>query len=135
MIRLVLCFILTLCLTCIGTEKYRGFTRRNGKTIRAKLVSFDSESGKITLEQENGRRAVVIPSVFGEHDQEYIQEWITDFQFADIQNYSISATKNTSPFSSNRPRSGGPFSGFYEVSYTINITNKSGVDFGNVRIE
>lgn len=132
MIRITSYLIITLCLCLpgLGNEEYRVFTDRHGKTTRAKLVSFDYESGTITLEQDNRLQTSILPTAFSERDQAYIDAWIKNARlaFADLENYSISAKKQT--------RKNAPSSCiFNEVSFRVNMTNKSGIDFGNIRVE
>lgn len=130
MVRSTGCIILTfyLCITCMGDGEFWNFTCEDGKTMTAKPVFLDAESGKITLEQENGKQSVVLSSSFIERDQKHLEAWIRELRqaFADPANYSITVEKVT--------QKNSPHSRTYnEVRYRIKIINKSGVDFGSIR--
>ena len=76
--------------TSFGGEEYRDFTDQQGRTIKAKLVSFDSKSGKVTIERDNQREATVPQSIFSNEDQNYINRWVKNFLLSDKKSCSYS---------------------------------------------
>lgn len=71
--RLILCL-------CAGSlislgETYHSFTDKEGRSIQAKIIKFDSQSMRVTLERENRKVATVPLDIFSEADQEYIRSW------------------------------------------------------------
>lgn len=53
------------------------FSLPDGRSLEARIVSYDAKSGQVTLEREDGNRFKVSPSGFVESDQRYIKEWVT----------------------------------------------------------
>ena len=77
MTRLLTCIVvLTLVLiTDASASEYHTFTNQDGKTIVARIVEYDSDSGKVRLELKNRKTAWVDTSTLSEEDQTYINQW------------------------------------------------------------
>ena len=128
-----------LCLTAFGDEGYRSFTDQQGRIIKAKLISFDSKSGKVTIERDNRHKATVPPNIFSSGDQAYIKQWMKVFLLSDKSNFVIGIDENEGELSDfkNIDPNGTPkkrLTRIQEHSYVIDINNKADVDFGKVRL-
>jgi len=53
------------------------FTLKDGRTLKAEIVSYNAKLKKVELKREDGKRIPVNPSVFAEEDQKYIMAWAT----------------------------------------------------------
>ncbi len=71
-IGLLACLVV---LTVFGGE-YREFTDAEGHSVKAKILEFNSSTGQLYLEREDGKRGWVNPGIFSEKDLPYIKEWI-----------------------------------------------------------
>ena len=56
-----------------GEATYRRFTNREGRTLRARIVSVDGD--RVTVERRSGRRSTYRIAVFSAADQAYIREF------------------------------------------------------------
>ncbi len=56
-------------------DGYRTFTAGDGRTLEAKLISYDSNSGKTTIERKDRKRITVAATAFSEKDQRHIAKW------------------------------------------------------------
>ena len=134
--------IALLSLTSLG-EEYRTFTDQQGRIIKAKLISFDSKSGKITIERNNRKKATVSPTIFSNEDQTYINQWAKASLLNDKRNIKFSIAENIGDLSEYEKftvtaANGGVdpfFTRFYESSFMVEIENKSQVDFEKVQLE
>jgi hypothetical protein len=78
-----------------AAEGYRTFTDAEGRTVDAKILSFDAARGRLEIEREDGKRVRVEPGLFSEADQEYIKEWIlADLALSDT-NLRVSIKKDS----------------------------------------
>ncbi len=58
-----------------GQAKLHEFTLKDGRTLKAEIVSYNARLGNVELKREDGKRIPVKPTVFSEADQKYIKEW------------------------------------------------------------
>jgi hypothetical protein len=128
-----------LSLSSIG-EEYRIFTDQQGRTIKAKIVSFDSKTGKITIERDNRRKATVSPSAFCEEDQEYITQWAKGVLLKDKSAVSFSISTIPGKYSEyelhgNKTHVSRRYTRFRESVFNVEIKNKSNTDFGTIVLE
>jgi len=56
--------------------EFHTFTSKDGKTVKAKIISVNAIETKIELERENGRKTWVSRNIFSIEDQTYIDAWI-----------------------------------------------------------
>jgi hypothetical protein len=54
---------------------YHVFQDDQGRTLNAKILQFNKQSGKVKLFLENGTSRTVSPSVFSAYDQDYNRRW------------------------------------------------------------
>lgn len=121
-----------MCWSCFSAEDYRLFTDKEGRTVEAKVVKFDSRSGKVTLEKRNHRKVAVQASLFSETDQTYIKEWLSVRDFLSSSKFRISVVKKKGkmPTGSSQVKIAKSPS-HYEVS----LIPSSGTSFGALQIE
>jgi hypothetical protein len=129
-----------LCLSALSDDMYRDFTDTQGRKIQAKLVSFDSKSGKVTIERNNHRKVTVSPTIFDDSDQAYIQQWVKGFLLSNKTNFSIKIDEEESKLSEFEKvvKNGsmrGDYTRFSTTQLTVNIKNKTDYDFGLTRLE
>jgi len=58
-----------------GAGEYRNFMSADGKTIRGKVVAFDENLNRVTIERDNKKQATVPITVFSAEDQDYLRHW------------------------------------------------------------
>tara|TARA_A100001015_G_scaffold18254_1_gene21173 strand:+ start:3309 stop:4082 length:774 start_codon:yes stop_codon:yes gene_type:complete len=127
-----------LCLPSYCDEEYRSFSDQQGRTIKAKLLFFDPIKNKLIIERDNRRRATVSPSVFSVEDQNYIHKWTKAYLLKDKRNVTYSIDENVGDVIHHRgveEQNLSKFTRYRNHSFTIEIKNKSNVDFGNIRLE
>jgi hypothetical protein len=56
-------------------DTYRDFTDTQGRTIRGRVLAYDTARGEVSFERENGRTAKVPVTIFSEADRQYIEKW------------------------------------------------------------
>ncbi len=66
---------LMMCLVSVGSVygEYHAFTLKDGRTLKAEIVSFNS--GKVSLKRSDGKTIPVPANVFIEADVAYIKKW------------------------------------------------------------
>lgn len=57
------------------SAEYRAFKNQVGKTIHARILQYDAESGRVQLELKNRKKAWIEISTLADEDQEYIKQW------------------------------------------------------------
>jgi len=74
----LIALILMVCisLSAYSEETYRDFMDTQGRTVRAKILSFDGHSKKLKIQRDNGKVVSVPASIFSTEDQVYIQSWL-----------------------------------------------------------
>ncbi|MDZ8117818.1 hypothetical protein [Pontiella agarivorans] len=142
----MLFFFILCCITSFGDDEYRSFTDLQGRTIKAKLVSFDSKNGKVTIERDNRKRATVSPGIFSVEDQEYIGSWIKIFLLKDGRSLKIDIDSSEKESNRSNPKDIERKMKNYTykarlytekklVTHTLTLENKGATDFGNIGVD
>jgi len=83
--------ILFRCLACVADDDgYHTFTNTEGKSIRAKIVEFDSSKKRLRIKRENGKVLWAPLNVFSEKDRNYILEWVAATRILSERNLALS---------------------------------------------
>jgi len=64
-----------ICSSIWAATEYRTFVGTDGKVLRGRILSYNRNSRKVTIEREDKRSFQVPITVFSEEDQAYIQKW------------------------------------------------------------
>ncbi len=150
--------ILLLTLATQADDAYRTFTAQDGRTLKARILSYDSASDKVEIQREDKKKLTVSSSAFSETDQTYIKKWHVSRIFSsetklklEIERIEVSSTKKEhdvdftdemSGEGGGRRGGGGP-SGPTTVAidkktqykYQLALVNKSDVDLNNITME
>ena len=78
-----------LCLSAQATDEFHMFTDTQGRTIELKLLEFDSQHGKISVERQDGHRLTVSISNFCKADHDFIQQWFIANKLLSEENLKI----------------------------------------------
>ncbi|VGO14214.1 hypothetical protein PDESU_02773 [Pontiella desulfatans] len=138
-------------------DDYRTFTSTDGRTLEAKIIRFDSATGKVMIERKDRKRITVAATAFSEQDQTYIENWNVADAFMspskfklEIQREEVGSTKKEhevdvgDEFSGGGGRRGGggdtgviivATDKITKYKYILSMENKSGVPLKNVIME
>ena len=78
-----------LCLGSQAMDEFHMFTDTQGRTIELKLIKFDSEHGRISVERQDGHRLTVSISNFCEADHDYVRQWFIANELLSEDNLKI----------------------------------------------
>jgi hypothetical protein len=68
--------VLLMVLNAGATTQYRDFMDTKGRTIRARILSYEARTQKVKIERDNGSAATVPISIFSDEDQKFIEKWL-----------------------------------------------------------
>lgn len=71
----VLALLLVLSIPAFAADDYRTFTATDGRTLKARILSYQDATNKIQIEREDGKKLTVSPAAFSKKDQTYINKW------------------------------------------------------------
>lgn len=147
------------CCWADDANEYHTFTSSDGRTVDAKIVSYDNQSGKVVLERENRKTFSVNSSNFSEKDQLFIKSWDTLQEFSNPTKFKIDIKRNelttekkdiekeidadNDDYGGGGRRGGGGDSGpsivasdkITEYNYILELTNKTGLPVDNLTME
>lgn len=148
--------ILLFTLSAHADETFRTFTANDGRTLKAKIISYDTASDKVHIQREDKKKLTVPSTAFSEEDQTYIQKWnvgqlfISESKFKlELQRVEVGEKKKEHEVDftdevnagggGRRGGSSGPtivaVDKITQYKYTLAIDNKSDVEFKNVTLE
>ncbi|MDF7826081.1 hypothetical protein P4B35_18770 [Pontiellaceae bacterium B12227] len=58
-----------------AADAFRTFTSADGRTLKAKILSYDERKEKVEIQREDNRKLTVSPASFSEKDQTHIRKW------------------------------------------------------------
>ncbi|WP_372808393.1 hypothetical protein [Pontiella sp.] len=135
-------------------DEFRTFTAEDGRTLKAKIISYDSASGKVMIEREDRKRLTVPATAFSKKDQTFIEKWQTYEAFLspaklklEIERDEVDSTKKNVEVDigdeTSGGRRGGGMSGVVTVAvdkktqykYKLAIENKSGTALDDMTME
>jgi hypothetical protein len=136
-------------------DDYRTFTSSDGRTLKAKVIAYDSSTGKVQIEREDRKKLTVSSNAFSQKDQDYLQAWETAQVFMspakfklEIEREEVKTTKKEhevdvgEEFAGGGRRGGGE-SGVITVAidkttdykYHLAMENKGGMPLKNIIME
>jgi hypothetical protein len=142
--------------TVSQADEFRTFTAEDGRTLKAKIISYNSASGKVTIEREDRKRIIVAATAFSKKDQTFIENWQVDEAFLsptklklEIERDEVDSSKKNvevdvgEESSGGGRRGGGGMSGVVTVAvdkktqykYKLAMENKSGIPLDNMTME
>ncbi|VGO20594.1 hypothetical protein [Pontiella sulfatireligans] len=74
-------------------EAYRTFTAQDGRTLSARIVSYDAASGKVLIERADKKRITVAPTAFSAKDQRYVDAWQTAQHFLSTSKFKLDVVR------------------------------------------
>ena len=114
-----------------GEGTLHTFTTPDGRSLNATIKAHNERTGKIQIKREDGKELWILPTVFSEPDQEYIQQWIVSDQFMSPMKFKITGKKRSEKVT-DRP---GFSDQNTEVTYEITLENKTDFPLADLKIE
>lgn len=111
--------------TGLGERTLHTFTTPDGRTLKAVIMGYNTSSGEIQIEREDGKKLWILPTVFSEPDQEYIRQWNAADQFMSPTKFKIEANSTKDRVSEEKT----------EIVYEITLENKTDFPLKDLRIE
>ncbi len=122
-------------------QSYRSFTDSQGRTIKARIVSYDATKGRINIERQEDEQCFwVSPDSFSAENRRYITEWITANQILSEDNLEITlkkkklATVKVNMDENCSPRETEGQKG-ETICYQVTLRNRSDKPIENIRME
>ncbi|MEE9367730.1 MAG: hypothetical protein V3V05_02585 [Pontiella sp.] len=147
--------IVLLAISTHAENGYRTFTTPDGRTLKAKIIMFDSATDKVQIEREDKKKVTVPSNSFSEKDQAYIKKWQVAQTFMSASKFKLDI-KRKEVKSSKKPievdlgeegggggRRGGGDTGVQVVAidkntqykYSLLMENKSDTPLKNIILE
>ena len=128
-----ICYVFLLCCLFVtaslsvsfGEGTLHTFTTPDGRSLNAVIKDHNERTGKIQIEREDENLIWILPTVFSEPDQEYIQQWIAADQFMSPTKFKIKGDSEEDETSKNKT----------EIVYTITLENKTDFPLKDLKIE
>lgn len=70
-------------------DGYRTFTAEDGRTLKARILRYDSTTGKVQIERDDRKRLTVPATAFSEKDQAYIKAWEVEQVFLSAVDFKL----------------------------------------------
>lgn len=127
---LILLLSLALGVNCFADNDYLDLKSADGKTVKAKILSYDKSSDEVVIERENKKRYSVPATTFCESDQNKIRNWEL------VEKFMSNSGLNVSIERCDPDR--------YEMSektwmciayYTITLNNRTDLELNNIQLE
>jgi hypothetical protein len=128
----------------IHAQTYRTFTDSQLRTIEARILSYDTATGKFQIERKSDRKRFwVMPENFSKYNQDYFNEWIAANQILSEKNLEVTMSKERIMVIENgMDRSDGqgwnpdvPPSKGEMIRYEVTLRNRSPKPIENLKIE
>ena len=116
--------------------EYRDFLDAQGRAVRGKVLKYDPNNKRVTLERANKKLARTPIEVFSEEDQAYILDWYAGQTFANERAFNISVKRMTEETTNSKGSE--KWNNAHEVenkSYLVRLENKSSVSLSGLRAE
>lgn len=145
-------FILLLATLSANAGELRSFTASDGRTLEARIVNYDADSGKVQIERADKKRITVSAEAFSAADQRYILKWAAATGFAApsklriaVKREEVGTTEKKHEVDFSQENTGGRRGGGgvqtvakderTKYRYLLTLENKSGVPINNIVVE
>lgn len=91
--KLILLFA-SLTLACHAADEYRTFTAQDGRTLKAKIITYDDSTGKVQIQREDSTLITANRSAFSKKDQTYIKTWSATGVFTSTSKLKAEVKRN-----------------------------------------
>jgi uncharacterized protein YxeA len=86
--------IFTLINLTVFADQFRTFTAQDGRTLKAKVLTYDAVSGKVQIEREDQKNLTVSSTAFSEKDQIYLSAWLAAQDFRSTSKLKLELKRN-----------------------------------------
>ncbi|MDF7825357.1 hypothetical protein P4B35_15130 [Pontiellaceae bacterium B12227] len=128
--------LITILTTCIisanAMEQLHEFTASDGRTLKAKVISYDGLTGKTEVEREDGKTVRVGIEAFSKDDQAYIKRWEPCSLFRSPTQFSIIPRRTLDQKSSYVM---GMVDQETRYTYDLCLVNRTGLQMNHVSVE
>lgn len=119
---------------------FHAFTAKDGRAIEAKIVKYDTLTGKTTFQLRNGRKSTVVLSIFCEADQIIIKDWYLSRELFSSSKLVVKIDKKTITADRYHEKRGDwqshfPGMDFEDVAFDVKIDNRSNVDLKALTVD
>jgi len=82
--------VLTMCaLTTLAKEELRTFTAQDGRTLKARVLSYDATTDKVQIERADKKKMTVPSTAFSKKDPSYIKKWHATDVFQSTSKFKV----------------------------------------------
>ena len=81
-------------LPVFSAESLRTFTAADGRTLKARVISYDERKDRVEVQREDNRKLMVSPASFSEKDQTYIRKWYAAQIFMSSNQFKLEVKRN-----------------------------------------
>ena len=115
-----------------AAEEYRAFIDNSGRSIEAKVIRLDPKTNHVELEMRNGKKGQIPLSQLEltDEDKLFFEELKIGSVFSDPDQLVVKISEKTSPHYDAGTQKNGK-----QHTYTLTLSNCSGIDFPNVHVE
>ena len=75
-------------------DEYRTFTAEDGRTLKAKVISYDATTGKVQIQRADNNKLTVPAAAFSKKDQTYITFWQAAQDFLSTSKLKLDLKRN-----------------------------------------
>lgn len=118
-------------ITEVAGSEFRVFIGQNGKTVRGKILAFNSRNETVTITKESGSTLKVNLGIFSKADQAYVREWYRIKEFYSQNRLRISARKKQKIFRTELLICRNEI----EIVYSILLENRSDCDLKDLTVD
>lgn len=122
------------------SELYLDFKSREGKTVRARIVSYEKSSDSVTMERDNHKQYTIDVDVFSETDRNFIRNWNEFRAFLEDSGLMISVNRispdeDGQQATSTHPNRGMETRWMSVAQYEVRLKNCTAQTLDNIRVE
>ncbi|VGO20314.1 hypothetical protein [Pontiella sulfatireligans] len=125
--------------TCItlavqAADEFREFTANDGRTLNAKVLSYDSKMDTVEIQRDDLQVIRVKSAAFSEADQVYVKQWAPCSLFMSPEKFAIIPRRTVvkKGQSTERRSEVSTFGSVSEYQYEISICNRTGLPMENL---
>lgn len=124
-------------LNTLAADEFREFTACDGRTLNAKVLSYDGELDTVEIQRDDLRVCCVKSTSFSEADQAYIKQWAPSSLFMSPLKFKIIPRRivNKSTWNSEGGNEESPLVAVSECQYEIAICNRTGLPMENLTMD
>lgn len=133
--RWILAGVVLCCSLTWGDDGFHSFTDITGRTITARIISYDANKQVIGVKLENGRQGKISLSQLSDEDKIYVEAWNQSKDFLNESRLKISIERYKDENNEIPSRSGAVKLSGENVGYVVHFDNRTDSSFEVVEVE